>query len=188
MKFLLALLSSRKQETACSLVTISKIRKSGWKIFTFNTLFHAGQPRWIFRFLCGFVRFDGCLVIYPSIIVCISSKCYSIQWPTLRLSANNGSVWIKCAFSLSTFDKGLFTKAQEDIWRWTRYLTCNLRPVNYTLWPFIYRYGISCYIIVQCTRFCIVREATHQRSITSRPSSFRLVPQGGPVDSLMASF
>ena len=31
-------------------------------------------------------------------------------------------------------------------------------------------------------------ERTHQRSITSQPSSSRLVSQGGPVDSPMASF
>ena len=37
-------------------------------------------------------------------------------------------------------------------------------------------------------RFWYPLERTHQRSITSQPSSFRLVSQGGPVDSLMASF
>ena len=39
-----------------------------------------------------------------------------------------------------------------------------------------------------CSYLRFVPVGTHQRSITLQPSSSRLVSQGGPVDSLMASF
>ncbi|RMX57773.1 hypothetical protein pdam_00006752 [Pocillopora damicornis] len=42
--------------------------------------------------------------------------------------------------------------------------------------------------VVVATRVMYPLERTHQRLITSQPSSSRLVSQGGPVDSLMASF
>ena len=79
-QFLLVLLSSRKQ-TACGLVTISKIRKSGWKILTFYTLLQVSLSEYA-GFCVDLYAFvdalSGGLIIYPSIIVCIFSKCYSI--------------------------------------------------------------------------------------------------------------